>query len=259
MFTLLMKQKFVRRSLTVVTVSGVIGAAFFIDGKQLFFPDKGEGVIIAASEEKPYKEIKVENVVVSESRSIDKSFAYENDHSYEFNINDSPAFVKIKESDNLAIKTLKSLGNIAVGKEHNTSLSSFYMIGYDMRNITENELYFEEESGTLSVDIAELEVTYKPMFELTEVEGFTGMFRIPYSDDQKISIYNDAINHGYESVISDVLVRDEAVAYIESQIKQRFENVESIKGKINQVKVNFDGNFIKVEEDVLAKNLVADK
>ncbi|KML40624.1 hypothetical protein [Cytobacillus firmus] len=148
-------------------------------------------------------EVIVENIAYDKVREISKHFGYEDVQDFDYTEDDTYEFFKHQDDDIWLETTGKKFGKYLFGKEYNIHLFGYFMLGYDLKNIEKEDLYFDEKSKILHIKVPALELAYIPMFDKSYFDSFVGVFRKEYTEEYRKLIYEDAINQGIQAILDD--------------------------------------------------------
>jgi hypothetical protein len=154
-----------------------------------------------SSSEKLKGEVSIGDLAFKESHKIGKLFGYENSWSYPYKLDQSPEFIRIKKDDNWLEKGVKAVGGVFVGKDYTIDLSSYFMLGYDLSKLSKNDFLYDKKEKTLTILLPELEMVYTPDYSESKFASNIGMFRLPFTEEERRNIYVDSINKGAQSFI----------------------------------------------------------
>ncbi|MEH7346573.1 hypothetical protein V7122_22250 [Bacillus sp. JJ1532] len=170
----------------------------------------GTYMLLEGGEEKVVKattaiegEVIVENIAYNKVREISKHFGYEDVQDFDYTEDDTYEFLKHQDDDIWLETTGKKFGKYLFGKEYNIHLFGYFMLGYDLKNIKKEDIYFDEKSKILHIKVPALELAYIPMFDKSYFDSFVGLFRKEYTESYRKLIYEDAINQGIQAILDD--------------------------------------------------------
>ncbi|MFJ8234139.1 hypothetical protein ACIQ34_00175 [Ureibacillus sp. NPDC094379] len=194
-----------KQSLKKKIVTTIVLALLCISGGSA-----GTYMLLKGGEEKVAKattaiegEVIVENIAYRKVREISKHFGYEDIQDFDYTEDDTYEFLKLQDDDIWLETTGKKFGKYLFGKEYNIHLYGYFMLGYDLKNIKKEDVYFDEKSKILHIKVPALELAYIPMFDKSYFDSFVGLFRKEYTENYRKLIYEDAINQGIQAILDD--------------------------------------------------------
>lgn len=180
-------------------------------------------------------EVIIENIAYDKVREISKHFGYEDVQDFDYTEDDTYEFLKHQDDDIWLETTGKKFGKYLFGKEYNIHLYGYFMLGYDLKNIKKEDIYFDEKSKVLHIKAPALELAYIPMFDQSYFDSFVGLFRKEYTEQYRKLIYEDAINQGVQAILDDKSKVREGYELTNDSLKETLYDKPEIKKHVKDI------------------------
>ena len=195
-------------------------------------------------------EVTVENIAYDQVQEISKHFGYEDIQQFDYTEDDTYEFLKQQDDDKWLETTGKKFGRYLFGKEYNIHLYGYFMLGYDLKNMSEDDFDFDEESKVLTIKVPPLELAYIPMFDKSYFDSFVGLFRKDYTESYRKLIYEDAINQGIKAILEDESKVSEGYQLTNESLKETLFDKPELKSLVKEIvfEKSDQESTIRVEE-----------
>lgn len=223
----------------------------------VFIGSAGTYMLLKSGDEKTVKpttplkgEVLIENIAYHQVQEISKHFGYEDIQEFDYTEDDTYEFLKHQDDDIWLESTGKKFGKYLFGKEYNIHLYGYFMLGYDLKNIKKDDLYFDEKSKILHIKVPALELAYIPMFNKSYFDSFVGVFRKEYTESYRKLIYEDAINQGVQAILDDKNKVAEGYRLTNDSLKETLFDKPELKKHVKDIvfEKSDQESIIRVEE-----------
>lgn len=181
-----------------------------------------------------------------QSRQVGKLFGYEGMWNFTYKLDKTPEFIKKSTNENWFSDGAKSVGHFFLGKEYSIELNNYFMLGYDLSTLKENDVRYIEESQTLVIQLPKLELSYTPDYEETDFNSSIGLFRFNFSDEEKHNMYKDSIQLGIDTFIEEQTEElNKGREYTQQSIERLLLNLPDMSKHVKKVE------FIQPSDEII--------